>query len=177
MSEELVEPTEGKEDVARVKGGRFAPGHKRLGGRRPGARNKFTWSARQAAQEAGFDPVALAMRVILQGKLPPIKGQAEEKVGMEGRLAMLKEIMQYMLPKLSATQITGKDEGPVAIATLDVTRLMEDSEMLEAAQRIALGLAQQRPQIAAGPPDPNEGDEQGHHNSFPYEESTHPKRR
>jgi hypothetical protein len=163
MGEEMVEPTEGK-DVARVKGGRFAPGHKRLGGRQPGARNKFTWSARLAAQEAGFDPVALAMQVILQGKLPPIKGEPAEKVGMEGRLAMLKEIMQYMLPKLSSVAVTGNDGGPVAVASLDVTHIMSDPALARAAQLLALGMASQQPQLPAG----DDSDESGH--TFLYED-------
>jgi hypothetical protein len=153
MSEELIEPAEGKEHVARVNGGRFAPGHKRLGGRQPGTRNKFSWSARQKAEEAGFDPVTLAMSVILKARLPPIKGQPSEKVGMEGRLSMLKEVMQYMLPKLSATQLTGANDGPVAVATLDVTQLMADPALAEAAQLLAISMSQ-HPQIEAHTPDP-----------------------
>ena len=133
---ESVDATASSEVKPR-KPGQFAPGHKRLGGRKKGTRS---WSARVIAEEAGFHPVKIAMDVILLGRLPAVKGKESKLVSDEERLKMLREVFQYLLPKLSSQAVTGADGGPLAVATLDVTKLMASPELVAAAQRLALGI-------------------------------------
>lgn len=160
MDGEIIDPAApdevvATEPVARVGGGRFAPGHKRLGGRAKGTPNKISWHARQRAEAAGFDPIAIAIELILHGRLPAIKGRPRDKATREERISMLKEILQYMLPKLSATQVTGSDDGPIKIASLDIMELMKNPEMAAAAQAISLGLVEQeRERMGIPLPDP-----------------------
>jgi hypothetical protein len=47
--------------------------------------------------------------------------------------------MRYVLPMLSAVQVTGVDGGPVEVAAFDVAALMKDPKMVEAATTLALG--------------------------------------
>jgi hypothetical protein len=52
-------------------------------------------------------------------------------------------VLGYLYPKLQSTQITGANDGPVEVATLDITQILADPKMAEAAQRMALQIAQQ----------------------------------
>jgi hypothetical protein len=138
MDDENSVDATGSADAGPRKPGQFAPGHKRLGGRRKGTRS---WAARTMAEEAGFHPVTIAMDVILHGRLPAIKGRPQKPVSDEERLKALTNIFQYLLPKLSAQTFTGPDGGALQLATLDVTKLMMDPELAAAAQKLALGIA------------------------------------
>jgi hypothetical protein len=55
--------------------------------------------------------------------------------------------------RLSAAQVTGKDEGPIAVAALDVTKLMDSPELVAMAQTLALNLSgyPTTPKQLAGP--------------------------
>jgi hypothetical protein len=131
------------EVVKTRKPGTFQPGGTKPpgSGRKKAVLNRASWNSREVAMEQGFHPLRIAIDVIMKGTLPALNGQPARIVSDDERLKTLRDILQYMLPKLSAQQITGANDGPVALAAFDVTQLMADSEMLEAAQKLALALA------------------------------------
>jgi hypothetical protein len=132
--------------------GRFVRGHKRV---HPGGRERrrfSTWNTRHILEEYGVHPIALMVEAVLTGFLPPRIGEDPKKrepISNEERMRTLRDLASYAVPKLVATQITGKDEGPVQVATLDIAALMSDPKQAEAAQLIALALAQETRKIAA----------------------------
>lgn len=119
------------------KPGTFAPGHVRVGGRKKGTKS---WSARAIAEEYGCNPARVLLDVVVKGRLPAIKGRPQHDVSDADRLDALKTLMSYMHPKLNAQTITGANDGPLAVAALDVTELLKDPELARAAQRLALGI-------------------------------------
>jgi hypothetical protein len=52
--------------------------------------------------------------------------------------------MSYLFPKLAASTVTGADNGPVAVATLDISQILANPELAKSAQTIALQIAEQR---------------------------------
>jgi hypothetical protein len=45
---------------------------------------------------------------------------------VEERLKMLRDLQQYIQPKLTAVQVTGKDDGPVNVQTVDTAAIRAD---------------------------------------------------
>jgi hypothetical protein len=147
--------------------GRLIKGHTRLpgSGRAPGVRN---WNARRVAESLGVSPLIVALTVIKTGFFPLAKGEDlkdQRRASPELFTKILLDTLKLLVPSLSSVQLTGEGGGPVAVAQLNVTQLMSDPLMAEAAQRLALGMAQQPKQIQAG----NDPDEQSGHHTFPYE--------
>jgi hypothetical protein len=60
------------------------------------------------------------------------------------RIAACRSIMSYLFPKLAASTVTGADNGPVAVATLDISQILANPELAKSAQTIALQIAEQR---------------------------------
>jgi len=123
------------------KPGAFAPGHARLGGRKKGTKS---WSARAIAEETGVHPIRVLLDMMKTGYFPLAKGeQAKDKrrIPPELYVKVVFEATAYCTPKLSAVQLTGANNGPLAVAALDVTELMKDPALVAAAQTLALGLS------------------------------------
>lgn len=135
--------------------GTFAKGHAKMGGRVKGSPTKpRVWQAREIVDREDFHPLEEAIHVIRTGYWPgkvPTAAQLAatpakfKPISDEERLKMLREIFKYVFPSLSAMQVTGRDGGPLAAATLDVTALMRDPAMLEAAQKLSLGMVTGKP--------------------------------
>jgi hypothetical protein len=119
----------------------FKIGHARLGGRKPGSLNKRTRQAIEICEQMNFHPAALLATVVLTGKLPNPDGTTVE-IDAAGRMDALKALCPYVMPRLQATQVTGKDDGPLAVATLDMSRILADPALVEQAQNIALALVE-----------------------------------
>ena len=60
------------------------------------------------------------------------------------------------MPKLQATTITGKNDGPLAVATLDVTAILANPQLAAAAQELALMVVEAEGN-ALGLPEPQAG--------------------
>lgn len=130
---------ENKEEK-RDEAGRFIVGTAKIGGRKPGIRN---WNARRVAESLGLNPLHVGIMMLKTGYMPLAKGEKPEeqrKLSPELYAKVWSEMMGYCAAKLSAVQLTGADEGPLAIATLDVTQLMKNPELVAAAQTLALGI-------------------------------------
>jgi hypothetical protein len=141
-NDEQLERGTADQEVKSAQGGnKFQPGHPKYGGRRKGVPTRQTWLAREIAEQNGFNPVQVAIEVIMRGKLPATGAKPGRDVSDEERLKMLRDLLSYLVPKLSAVQVTGNDGGPVAVAGLDITKLMQDPELAQAAQRLALAIA------------------------------------
>lgn len=92
------------------------PGERR-GGRKAGIPNKATTTAREAI--ARFVDGNTER---LQGWLDEIA--ADDKHGPREAFRCLMDVMEYHVPKLARTELTGKDGGPVVIqATQDDERI------------------------------------------------------
>jgi len=117
----------------------FKIGHPRLGGRKPGSQNKRTRQAIEICEAMDFHPAALLATVVLTGKLPNPDGTTVE-IDASGRMDALKALCPYVMPRLQATQVTGKDDGPLAVATLDISRILADPALVEQAQNLALAM-------------------------------------
>lgn len=128
--------------------------------------------ARDVAARAGWHPIEFLIEVAASGRLwnpcttcgdvhrDPIPGGCQAKstclfVDPKMRLDAAKEVLPYCAPKLSSLEVSGPAGGPVqhAHATLDLTRLLADPALLQAAQRIALTLADREPTINVSPVD------------------------
>jgi hypothetical protein len=135
--------------------GRLIKGHKRLpgAGRPAGVGN---WKARSVAESMNVSPLIVALTVIKTGYFPLADNEKpadRRRASPELYTKILLDTLKLVVPTLSAVQVTGDNGGPVALATCDITQLMADPKLAEAAQLIALGLAAQQPQIAARSPD------------------------
>jgi hypothetical protein len=123
--------------------GQWLPGHGKRGGRKPGVKN---WNSRILAEAKDCDALEVLMEVVLTGYLPLTPGEDpknRKRMSNESRLKAAIELAQYMYPKLSATQVTGNEGRPLAVATYDVTELMRDPELVRAGQQLAIAMAGQ----------------------------------
>jgi len=145
-------------------------GHPRYGGRRKGSLNKKTVEIKQLASQMGVDPVAYLCTIVgCDGALqiPVVEPETGKNViDADGKpvlrwiaittrqkLDACKELMPYIRPKLAATQLTGKDGGPIETATLDITQILADPELARNAQELALRMADQM-DASDGPREP-----------------------
>lgn len=141
---------------------RGAPvGHGRYGGRGPGSLSRTTWDLLQKSEQVGADPLAVHLQVIAADgclKLPVIDSATGLQkidewgeylfqwvaVSLTERIAACRAVMGYLYPKLQSTRISGPNDGPVELAVLDVTQLLNDPALAKEAQRLALMLADQQ---------------------------------
>jgi hypothetical protein len=122
----------------------FKPGHPRYGGRPKGSPVKRTREGLEIAAEIGWHPVKWFLHIVTRGAMPNEDG-TETPVNSEIRFAAGKEVSNYLIPKLSARQISGPNEGPIEIARAsgDLDRAMAAPGGVEIIQRAALLIAGQ----------------------------------
>jgi hypothetical protein len=135
----------------------FQPGHSRFGGKR----RNITHAVRAMAEEMGVDPVRFMLRLIkndtymetqiVDGK----KKKVEVVVPLEVRADLAKYVARFCYPVLTASQITGADEGPVEVAAFSITDLMLNPAACEAAQKLALAMAETKQLPAAATEGPS----------------------
>jgi hypothetical protein len=144
--------------------GRFLPGHRKVGGRTTGTPS---YSAHALGAKLNVNPIALGLEMLRSGYVT-LPGEPPEKkrlIPVADYLGLLREMAKYFAPQLSAVaqQISAQVETSQVV---DVTALMANPQLAEAAQLLAIGLSQQqRPQLEAG----DDTDEQSGHHTFPYE--------
>jgi hypothetical protein len=139
--------------VERTEKGRFLPGHKKLGGLKKGTIAVNSWIAREVAQSKNFNPLAIALDVFTTGYLPLAPGEdpkKRHKISDELRVKVLLDTCKFLFPTISAMQVSGANEGPIAVASLDMVSLMRDPRLVEAAQALSLATtAQYREQLTS----------------------------
>jgi hypothetical protein len=83
------------------------------------------------AEELGHDvcPLELLIRIANSESQP-----------WDMRADAAKAALPYLYPKLSALQVTGKDEGPIELAAIE--RMRENPEMVRQAELLAFGMLQ-----------------------------------
>jgi hypothetical protein len=125
--------------------GRFAPGHAKLGGKR-----KATVARARELAGKYTDPLVWMLRLLRDGVydavvIDPVTGK-KSKVSTVASLELLldaaKSCVGFVHPRLSASQLTGADEGPIQSVSLDMTELLKDPEWCRQAQSVALALAE-----------------------------------
>lgn len=139
-------PTDDKQppvvvEVAPKKSG-FKQGHPRFGGRKAGLPTKKQMAADICAK-VGLSPIEWMAMAIKTGFAPTPDGKTgTDKISLSDRCRMSETLASFCHARISATQITGKDDAPLSmnVSTLDVTKLMENPDLAQAAQRLALGL-------------------------------------
>jgi hypothetical protein len=139
-------------------GHRWQEGHPRYGGRK----KRTAQMARDLADELGCDPLAFMMRIINSDVIEQtvIENGKEKRVkvaiDLATRLDAAKNVAGYLYPRLSAQQVTGKDDGPLAVATLDVSAILANPALAETAQQLALMVVEQEiSEERAGLPEPD----------------------
>lgn len=84
-------------------------------GRKPGSKNKATANAREAIAR------------FVDGNADRLQGWLDEIAEQQGAMAAFRcfaDVVEYHVPKLARTELTGKDGGPVRIvASQDDERL------------------------------------------------------
>jgi hypothetical protein len=156
----MAEKKEKSVDVAQSNPGhRFEPGHPRFSGR--GKRTAA--QARALAQEMGIDPLQFLMEIIRSDSIEQTvveNGRTKRvtvTIPLEMRVEAAKHVSRFCYPVLSATQVTGADDGPVSVATLDVSAILANPELAKAAQDLALMMVEQeaaQDRIERGLPEP-----------------------
>jgi hypothetical protein len=121
-----------------VKG--FQSGHPRYGGRKKGSPLKRTAEAREIAERLNFHPVEFLIQCAM-GTMPNGDGTVTELDTVQ-RLDAAKNVAPYLAPKLNATQVTGKDEGPIQTQQLPTDAIMRDPKLAEALGELALMMAE-----------------------------------
>lgn len=131
-------------DQKPVNKGRFSPGHTKLGGRK-----KTVTKARDLVTKYG-DPLVWMLRLLREGVydavvIDPITG-TKTKVPTVAPLELLldaaKTCVGFVHPKLSSTQLTGADDGPIQSVTLNLDALLKDEAWCKQAQAVALQMAE-----------------------------------
>ena len=139
------------EQPKRKPGNPFKPGHPRYGGRQKGP-IKRSREAQEIVEKMGFCPVEFLATIAQRGVMVNPDG-TETTVAADMRLDAAKAVAPYVRPKLSATQVTGRDGTPLAVVGFDMSKLMADPDMVEAAQLLALRMSESdgARQVEAGP--------------------------
>jgi len=140
MAEKKEKPT----DVAQSNvGHRFEESHPRFGGRK----KRTAQQARDLAQQLGVDPLEYMLNLLTKDVVEEVEIDAKGKerrikvpIGHELKIDICKTLANFFYPRLSATQVTGRDEGPLAVATLDVSAILANPELAKAAQDLALAI-------------------------------------
>jgi len=125
--------------------GRFEPGHPRYGGRQ----KKSSQQVKDICDEYDFDPIAFMVSLAKDGVTTQVvikngkKTRVEVSVPLEMRADLAKYISRFRYPTLSATQVTGANEGPVGLATFDLNVLLADPKAAEVLLQAAMLMAEQ----------------------------------
>jgi hypothetical protein len=140
---EIIDPSAQVLEPARKGGVAFHKGHPKYGGRKKGSPIKRTAEAREIAESLGFHPVHFLATIAYFGVMPNADG-TETAVDTATRMDAAKSVIKYLVPALLATQITGKNEGPLEVAAFDMTQLMMNPAAVEAAQQLALAMVEMK---------------------------------
>jgi hypothetical protein len=132
--------------------GRFSPGHAKLGGRK-----KTVTRARDLIGKY-TDPLVWMLRLLRDGSYDAVlidpatgkKTKVPTVAPLELMLDCAKACVGFVHPRLSATQLTGANEGPVQSLTLDMNALLADPELARQAQAVALALTKSNRDTAPG---------------------------
>jgi hypothetical protein len=85
-------------------------------------------------------------------------------VGRDLKIDICKTLANFFYPRLTATQVTGQNDGPIAVAGLNMIELMRDPIAIEAAQNLALAMAaQDQPPVESARALPAASEEPQHH--------------
>jgi hypothetical protein len=87
-----------------------------------------------------FHPAALLATIAMTGQMPNADGSTTP-VSADERLKAAAALAPFVMPRLQATQVTGKDDGALEVATLDLTRILADPVLARQAQDLALAMA------------------------------------
>lgn len=142
---------------------RRGPGRPRSAGRPKGSLNKKTVALLDLAEQLGLksDPLRYLLTLVACDgaiQVPIIdpatgKPQKDETgrpllewkaISVRQKIDACKELMPYIRPKLSATQVTGANGGPVETAVLDIAQILADPTLARDAQRLALAVIDQQ---------------------------------
>ena len=149
-------PAEAEAEAPKPKatGRPFEPGRKKTGGRPKKSETAGKlWEPRNIAEANKFKGLEELIKIFQTGKLPVSgPGKVAQDASPAQRVDCLKQACSYLFPRLATTEVTGPDNGPLAVnvSTLDVTKLMENAELAQAAQRVALGLIYPPKQLESG---------------------------
>jgi hypothetical protein len=125
----------------------FQPGHPRVGGRT----KRTAAQARSLADELGVDPLAYLLNLLavdatmeLEFAADGTERRVKLPVSRELKIDICKSLAGFFYPKLNAQQITGPNEGPIEVAraNTELERALATPEGVEAAQKLALLMAQ-----------------------------------
>jgi hypothetical protein len=130
-------------------GHRFPVGHPRYSGRK----KRTAQQAREMAAEMGIDPLQFLMQIIKSDTIEQTiveDGKKKKRVAvsipLEMRVDAAKWVSRFCYPTLSATQVTGADEGPVRTSSfkLDVGAILANPKLADAAQDLAMYIVEQQ---------------------------------
>lgn len=122
----------------------FQPGHPRFSGRK----KRTAAQARALADEMGVDPLEFMLSIINSDTIEQTvmvdgkKTRVEMAIPLDTRLDAAKTVVNYLYPRLTAQQVTGKNDGPIEVAGLDITKLLQDPAMVEMAQSLAIAMSE-----------------------------------
>jgi hypothetical protein len=133
------------DEIVSSHGGRFVEGHQKLGGR--GKRSASR--ARDLADSLGVDPLKWCLNLLKTGTY---QATVIDETGKKSKVCTVasgsmlldaaKCSLQYLYPKLSGISHTGADgEGPIQTETINLSVIMADPALCEAAQKLALAMA------------------------------------
>jgi hypothetical protein len=131
-------------DKKPVNKGHFTPGHTKIGGRK-----KTVSKARDLVTKYG-DPLVWMLRLLREGVydavvIDPVTG-TKTKVPTVAPLELLldcaKSCVGFVHPKLSATQLTGADDGPIQSVHFNLDAVLNDPDLARQAQALAIQLAE-----------------------------------
>jgi hypothetical protein len=71
--------------------------------------------------------------------------QVKIAVDLATRLDAAKAVTPYLHPRLNAQTISGPGDGPLEVAGLDMTKIMENPALVEMAQALALAMIEATP--------------------------------
>lgn len=141
-------------------GGPFQTGHKRFGGRVKGTPNKRNRLAVEMAAGFKMDPVMYMLTILnsdtvdvpLTNDLGVVVKDIDGKpvmvtlpITLEMKLDAAKNVAPYVHARLQATQVTGADDGPLAVA-LPTQKILEDPAMTAKLSELALMVAESQPE-------------------------------
>lgn len=87
----------------------FKPGHKKIGGRVKGTKNRFTADLEAKCEAQGIDPFTLMLEYLTQPCDPQL------------RLKAIQEVCRYLYPQRKALEIDQKVDGGIEVVIKDYT--------------------------------------------------------
>ncbi len=133
--------------VVKHKGHRFPKGHPCFHRRK--TKDRSLQAAMATAIRMNFDPIAFAISIIKTGYILELDG-SKTKVETPTRLKLLREIAPYVHSK-APVAIVGKIQHDHTHA--DLSKIMDDPQMAEWAENLAMAMAEQEAAERRLPPD------------------------